>query len=168
LLYLTLLRPGEVAGLQWAEIDFPNALLRLPPEHMKARRAHLVPLSSQALHALERVRPYSGTVHVFPNRRGGDAAGPSGNVLPHALQAMGFDGAAVPHGFRKTASTLLHEMNWNSDWIEMQLAHKEGGVRARYNHAQYLSHRREMLQAWADFCDQLGAGAEVIPIRLYA
>jgi integrase len=60
------------------------------------------------------------------------------------------------HGFRTTASTNLNEQGWNSDVIELSLAHVErNAVRAAYNHAEKLSERREMMQAWADWLDGL-------------
>ena len=56
------------------------------------------------------------------------------------------------HGFRALASTTLHEMGFPSDWIERQLAHDERNkVRAAYNHAQYLTERRRMMEAWGEF-----------------
>jgi integrase len=64
------------------------------------------------------------------------------------------------HGFRSVASTLLNEQGWNVDAIERQLAHGErNSVRAAYNHARYLPERCTMMQAWADYLDQLRAGA---------
>jgi hypothetical protein len=43
---------------------------------------------------------------------------------------------------------------WLPDVIERQLAHCERNkVRAAYNHAQYLSERRKMMQWWADCLD---------------
>ncbi len=60
------------------------------------------------------------------------------------------------HGFRTIASTCLNELGFNSDVIELQLAHAERNrVRAAYNKAQRLAERRKMMQAWADYVDQL-------------
>jgi integrase len=60
------------------------------------------------------------------------------------------------HGFRAMASTLLYEHEWPSEVIEIQLAHQEHNkVKAAYNHAQYLSKRREMMQWWADYLENL-------------
>ncbi|WP_312754715.1 tyrosine-type recombinase/integrase, partial [Escherichia coli] len=57
------------------------------------------------------------------------------------------------HDMRRTASTLLHEAGFNSDWIEKCLAHEERSVRAVYNKAEYAEQRRDMLQQWADMVD---------------
>src|SRR5690606_14822325 len=59
-----------------------------------------------------------------------------------------------PHDLRRTASTLLHEAGYNSDWIEKCLAHEQRGVRAIYNKAEYREQRRQMLQDWADMIDE--------------
>ncbi|GKW42187.1 hypothetical protein PEC301879_20450 [Pectobacterium carotovorum subsp. carotovorum] len=73
------------------------------------------------------------------------------NCVVRTLDLNGRD--FVIHDFRHTASTLLHEQGYSSDWVEKCLAHKIGGVRSVYNRAQYLNQRREMLQSWADFVD---------------
>ena len=65
---------------------------------------------------------------------------------------MGFDGVHVAHGFRAMASSLLNEMGWRPDVIERQLSHvEENKVRAAYNRAEYITERRQMMQAWSDF-----------------
>lgn len=59
-----------------------------------------------------------------------------------------------PHDLRRTASTLLHEAGYNTDWIEKCLAHEQKGVRAVYNKAEYREQRVAMLQDWADMIDE--------------
>lgn len=59
-----------------------------------------------------------------------------------------------PHDLRRTASTLLHEAGYNTDWIEKCLAHEQRGVRAVYNKAEYREQRTAMLQDWADMIDE--------------
>ena len=72
---------------------------------------------------------------------------------------MGYSGQDMTgHGFRSMASTMLNEQGWNRDAIERQLAHGErDAVRAAYNYAQHLPERTRMMQAWADYLDQLKA-----------
>jgi integrase len=54
------------------------------------------------------------------------------------------------------ASTRLNEMGFNSDWIEMQLAHVEANkIRGAYNNAEYVEKRRDMMQQWSDYLDNL-------------
>ena len=45
------------------------------------------------------------------------------------------------------------------DAIERQLAHVEGNkVRAAYNYAEHLPERKQMMQVWANYLDELEAG----------
>lgn len=163
LLPLLLLRPGELRRLEWSEIDFEEALIRLPAEKLKMRRDHLVPLPRQAVAILQDIRPLSGHGRpVFPNyRRPQEPLGEG--ALIGAIRRLGWPPEQVSaHGFRTTASTLLHEQGWRSELIEKQLAHEDRNqVRGTYNKAQYLPERREMLQSWADYLDALRAGSGV-------
>lgn len=79
----------------------------------------------------------------------------SENTVLYALYRMGYHSRMTGHGFRGLASTILNEHGFSSDWIERQLAHIDGnGVRAAYNHAQYLEGRRTMMQWWADYLER--------------
>jgi integrase len=85
------------------------------------------------------------------------------------LRRLGYTGEMmVGHGFRTIASTMLNELGWHPDLIELQLSHQERNkVRAAYNRAQRLPERRKMMQAWADHLDTLRAGGadKVVPIK---
>jgi len=71
------------------------------------------------------------------------------------------------HGFRSMAATRLNEIGWNADAIERQLAHAESNkVRGAYTHAaQYLDERKRMMQAWANYLDDLKASGKVVPTK---
>lgn len=90
----------------------------------------------------------------------------SENAVLAALRRMGYTKDEMTgHGFRSMASTLLHEQGWTHQAIERQLAHAERNqVSAAYNFAEHLPERRRMMQAWADYLDELKAGAEVISL----
>jgi integrase len=125
---------------------------------MKMKELHIVPLSRQAIGILQELHPITGHGHyVFPNEHNLSSF-MSENTMLYALYRMGYHGRATGHGFRSTASTILNEHGFRPDVIERQLAHGERDkVRAAYNHAQYLPERREMMQWWADFLDQMAA-----------
>jgi integrase len=157
-LLLTFVRTGELRGAEWKEINFEKAEWRIPAERMKMREGHIVPLATQAVAVLEELKKITGQWNfVFPNQHK-----PSGcmseNTILYALYRMGYHSRATGHGFRSTASTILNENGFIPDVIERQLAHCERNqVRAAYNHAQYLPHRREMMQWWADYLDKAEA-----------
>src|SRR3546814_7643550 len=58
------------------------------------------------------------------------------------------------HDLRRTGSTLLNELGFNSDWIEKCLAHEDGrSSRGVYNKAEYEHQRRHMMQEWSNLVD---------------
>ncbi len=163
-------RPGEVRKMEWSEIDFEAAMWEIPAERMKKRKAHLVPLSRQALAILEELKPLTGRFkYVFTART--NINKPMGaNTLIKALQRLGYDSETMTaHGFRALASTRLYEMGFPADVIEKQLAHLVGNeVRRAYDRSQYLPQRTAMMQQWADYLDSLRDGATVIPFKAKA
>lgn len=151
------LRPKEIRGLKWEYVDFTEKLIRIPAQEMKKDRDHLVPLSKQVIKQLEyiyvetRYSPY-----VFPNSR--DSSKPmSKNVMTNRLRDLGYSADVMSaHGFRSTASTILHEQGWSHDAIEVQLAHLTGSNTSRaYNRAIYLPERKKMMQTWSDYLEEL-------------
>jgi len=155
---LVFVRPGELRLATWSEFDLVNAEWRIPAERMKMREHHVVPLSRQAVAVLRALQPLTGPDgFVFPQVR--NASRPiSNNTLNAALRVLGYTkGQASAHGFRSTASTLLNESgDWRPDAIELQLAHRERDEsRGAYNRASLMPERRKMMQAWADYLDEL-------------
>ncbi len=164
---LTFVRPGNLRAAEWAEFDLDAAEWRLPAEKMKSGRPHVVPLAKQAVEILRELQPLTGRgKYLFPGQR--TVQRPmSENTVNGALRRLGYGTDDMTgHGFRHMASTLLHEQNFPHDAIERQLAHGERDeVSATYNWAQYLPERRKMMQAWADYLDQLRTGSNVVAIR---
>jgi integrase len=151
------LRPSELAGLTWDEIDFTNKLIRIDASRMKMDRAHIVPMSNQVLSTLNDLHLIDvSSKFLFPSPRGA-----SRHISPESLRAglrrLGFTNDDITtHGFRHMASTQLNELGFNSDVIERQLAHCESNkVRAAYNHAELLQDRTAMMQCWSDQLDKL-------------
>ena len=165
LLALTFVRTGEMRGAIWEEFDLKAGEWRIPAERMKMRAPHVVPLSRQSLEIIETLRTINGNFpFVFAGRSPQKPM--SENTALFALYRLGYRGRMTGHGFRAVASTLLNEMGYRPDVIERQLAHKERNEsRAAYHRSQYLTERRKMMQAWADYLDALRERAEVIPLR---
>jgi integrase len=154
---LVFVRPSELRCAVWTEFDFPAAEWRIPAERMKMDEQHIVPLSRQTLEILDDLRKMTGNgKYLFPSVRTGSRP-MSDNTLNAALRRLGYSREEMTgHGFRSMASTLLNELGWNRDAIERQLAHGDrDSVRASYNFAEFLPERRKMMQAWADYLDEL-------------
>ena len=166
LLLLTMVRKSELTNATWGEISFSEAVWTIPKERMKRRSPHLVFLSRQALDIFIALKTFAGgSDFVLPSRYDSDAPMSSATlnqVLTLTYKAAQRDGKSLtkfgPHDLRRTASTLLHEAGYNTDWIEKCLAHEQKGVRAVYNKAEYREQRAAMLQDWADMIDGWTAG----------
>lgn len=130
---------------------------------MKMKSDFVVPISHQMLEVLESVKPLScASVYVFPSDIS-KTKQMSENTLNYAIKRMGFGEEMVFHGFRATASTLLHENTPNhkivSEVSELCLDHKERNkVKASYNHSIRLQERRELMQWWSDYLDEIREG----------
>ncbi len=155
-------RPGELRAAEWIEIDLDGTVWRIPAAKMKMDKRHIVPLSTQAVAILGELTALTGTGrYLFPSLRTTQRC-MSENTLNAALRRLGYaKDQQTAHGFRTIASTLLNELGFPPDLIELQLAHKpRDKVRAAYNRAE----RRAMMQAWADYLDGLKTGAKVTAI----
>lgn len=156
LLILTWSRTSEAIGARWSEFDLERGVWVVPAERMKAKEAHTVYLSKQALAVLEEAKKYSaGREFVFPNRRRPDDH-MNRMTLTNWRKRWGFDADMEIHGFRAVASTWANESGrYRGDVIEVALAHKEQDrVRAAYNRAAFADELRTLWQDWADLCDQ--------------
>jgi integrase len=166
---LFFVRPGELRHAEWVEFDFDKAEWIIPAEKMKMRRPHRVPLSRQAIVRLKELQTMTGQGRLlFPSVR--SVLKPlSENTLNAALRRLGYGpDDMTAHGFRTMAATRLNEMcRWNADAIERQLAHQEpNAVRHAYTHgAEYWLERVSMMQAWADYLDELQDAGKIIPLH---
>jgi hypothetical protein len=91
----------------------------------------------------------------------------SGNTVNAALRRLGYatDEEMTGHGFRAMARTILDEvLGFRVEWIDMQLAHKVKDPNGRaYNRTAFLDGRRQMMQKWADYLDQLRSNKAIVP-----
>ncbi|WP_309491474.1 tyrosine-type recombinase/integrase [Trinickia mobilis] len=143
------MRKNEIVQARWEEFDLDNTVWVIPAARMKMRDPHVVPLSRQALTALEQLKPLSfGSDYLFPSLS--SIHKPMGLSTPNVVfERMGYGGRFTPHGIRATASTWLNNRGVRANVIERQLAHVERNrVRAAYNRADYIV---AMMQVWADF-----------------
>lgn len=146
--------------MRWEHIDWESCEWRYLVT--KTNTQHIVPLCKQAIAILQALQPITmRSEFVFPSARG--ASRPlSENGARTALRTMGYtNDDMTPHGFRAMARTLLDEvLNMPPEWIEHQLAHAVKDPLGRaYNRTKHLPQRKEMMQKWADYLDNLQAQA---------
>lgn len=153
-------RPFNIRYAEWNEFDIENKIWKIPADKMKMKLTHIVPLTDSMIKIIKETEPFSRhrSKYVFPSPTNIQRT-VSENTLGFALKRMGYNGQMTVHGFRHTASTILHENMHkhavHSDAIEMQMAHSDGSVRGIYNHAQYMEERVKLMRWWSDFIDEL-------------
>ena len=160
---LVFVRPGELRTAKWENIDLEAGEWRYLVT--KTQTQHIVPLARQAIEILEELQPFTGRgVYVFPSARSSPSSKEqrpmSDNAILSALRRLGIDKDEMTgHGFRAMARTVLEEvLDFRPDLIEHQLAHNVRDPLGRaYNRTKHLPARKEMMQKWADYLDELKA-----------
>jgi integrase len=171
LFLLTMVRKSELQDAVWDEVDFENAVWTIPKERMKRSKAHNVYLSRQVLDIMIALKTCAGNSrYLLPSRYDADApmSRATFNRVTYAVveRAKGEGlplGPFTVHDLRRTGSTLLNELGFNSDWIEKCLAHEDGrSSRGVYNKAEYEVQRRHMMQEWSNTVDAWVAGQKYV------
>ncbi|CCJ05557.1 tyrosine-type recombinase/integrase [Methylocystis sp. SC2] len=172
LFLLTMVRKSELQDATWDEVDFENAVWSIPKERMKRSRPHNVYLSQQVIDIMVALKTCAGNSrYLLPSRYDADApmSRATFNRITTAVvvrakkEGLPLESFTV-HDLRRTGSTLLNELGFNSDWIEKCLAHEDGrSSRGVYNKAEYEHQRRHMLQEWANIVDAWAAGQKYVP-----
>lgn len=175
---LTATRSGEALNATWAEIDLAKGVWTVPASRMKAGREHRVPLSKAALALLDRVKPLAGDGggFLFPGEvQGARPAGApdearinpkkpiSAASLAKLLRNMKRE--VTIHGMRSTFRDWAAETTgFPHEVCEMALAHTiQNKAEAAYRRGDLFEKRRELMEAWASFCDP--KPANVLPMK---
>ncbi len=168
-------RPKNVRYMRWSQLDLKGNLWTIPSDDIKRDKQekktgldHFVPLPTQVVEILEKLKKTTGSGEfVFRSTRGKAGAPFSENTSGSALNGMGYKDIQTFHGFRASGRTMLDEV-LNKDWrhLEAQLAHKVGDANGdSYNRTRFLSQRAEIIQDWANYLNKLKAGAEIIQLK---
>jgi len=161
-LILTAARSGEARGAVWDEFDLARNIWIVPAARMKAGREHRVPLVSRAVEILKTVEALPHEAFVFPGQRSGSPL--SDMSLTAVLRRMKVD--TTIHGFRSSFKDWAHEAtSFPNDLSEAALAHITGDATERaYRRGDALDRRRELMEAWARFCDA-DTASNIVPMR---
>lgn len=168
---LTMVRKSELLDATWSEIDFVNAVWSIPKERMKRSKAHNVYLSRQVFDIFIALKTCAGnSKYVLPSRYDADAPmsrATFNRVTYLVVEQARKEGLPLEpftvHDLRRTGSTILNELGFNSDWIEKCLAHEDGrSSRGIYNKAEYEVQRRHMMQEWSNIVEAWVAGRKYV------
>ncbi len=164
LLLLTGQRRGEIAGLQWREIEgrnTPSPVINLPKSRTKNKRPHRVPLSPPALAIIDRIPTTSN--YVFSTTGNTPLSG-FGKAKARIDRRIEENYGPIEHwtlqDLRRTVVTVMNEdLRIAPHVVEAVVNHVSGaakaGVAGVYNRALYLEERQNALMAWADYVADL-------------
>ena len=162
---LTAARTGEVIGARWPEINCAERVWIIPGERMKAGRDHRVPLSKPALAIVDAMAGIRHGDFVFA---GGQAGQSLSNMAFLMLLRRMKRSELTAHGFRSTFRDWAAERtNFPAEVAEMALAHTvDDKVEAAYRRGDLFEKRRQIMEAWAEFCAApLTNDHTIVPIR---
>jgi integrase len=164
MLMLTFVRTSELIKSKWPEFDLGNAEWIVPAERMKMKRAHIVPLSKQAVSMLLELRELNGKREYVFASEARPRQHMSNNTVLFALKRLGYKGRMTGHGFRALAMTAIKEkLGYRHEVVDRQLAHAPASkVEAAYDRAKFLDERKVMMQDWADYLDKIAVTGKVI------
>jgi integrase len=154
-------RTDEVLGAQWGEFQSANLHIDLwiiPPQRMKTRAEHRVPLSPRAMAIVEQQAAIRHSDFVFPGMREGRPM--HNGAMIEVLRRLGYPSSvASVHGFRASFSTWVTEQTaYPFEVRESALGHIIGSAVSRaYARSDLLDRRRQLLAEWARFCAGLAA-----------
>lgn len=150
-LILTGLRKDEVQSLQWSDLSENGSgpILTIPPERMKLKKAHRVPLTPAMIAILDAQRALGTTSDlVFVSPQTSKKLSPT--TLNEVLRRWGIN--ATPHGMRSCLRDwIANETDFPRDLAEACLAHAVQGVESAYRRSDMIDRRRAIMMAWNKF-----------------
>ena len=159
---LTATRSGETLAARWGEFDLDTKVWTVPAGRTKAAREHRVPLSERALAILDEMKAARTGDYVFPGLK---PKRPLSNMAFEMLLRRAKSDYTA-HGFRSSFRDWAgNETQFPREIAEHALAHVIGDkAEQAYRRSDALARRRELMDAWARFCDG-GAGQNVLAFR---
>ena len=152
-LILTAARTGEVLGMTSDEVDLKQRVWVVPADRMKAGKVHRVPLCDRAFEIVNYVGGPASSGYLFPGMHAGRPLSQMAFIA--VMKRKGVRGA-TPHGFRSSFRDWCGEKtHFAREVAEAALAHSiPNKVEAAYRRGDALEKRRELMDAWASYCDE--------------
>ena len=152
---LTMVRPAEASNATWSEIDFKKSLWTIPANRMKKRHPFVIPLSSQAMAILNKMKSISvKSEYVFQSWIKSNQP-MSSQTINKMLVDLGYKNKQTAHGLRTIGRTYLADQRIDYEVAEMCISHKTGTQTGKiYDRADFLEQRKPVMQLWGDYVEQ--------------
>ena len=169
ILLATCVRSIELTKAKWEDIDFEAKTWIVHDDAVKTRQGFLVPLTPTVEKWFLELKEYAGSsAYALPARddrrtRNGDT-----HVGPTTLWAAitrAFERGEIetrkftPHDTRSTAKGHMRNLGISKEISELALNHKLQGMDAIYDVRTDIPERRNALEIWAKFIDEIESKA---------
>ena len=158
LLMLTGARLKEVSEVTWDEISLEEQIWSIPSSRTKNSRPHQIHLSTQAIQILRSLPSVKDQSFLFSTNGVRPVSGFS-KAKKRIDLFSGVDNWRFHDLRRSFATHTTEKLEIPPVVIDKVLNHVSGsvkGVAAIYQRGEYLEQRREALQAWGDYLEDLG------------
>lgn len=159
----TMCRIGELSKAKFSDIDWENKIWNIPKENSKNKKAHTIYLSDFAQEQFKILFSVANNpIWLFPNRDGTSHVCEKSitkqidgrqttNILSNRSknnQALVLSGGKwTPHDLRRSGSTLLGDLGYDSDVIDRSLNHTEANKMKRTYQKQKLETQKKTSMA---------------------
>jgi integrase len=167
LLILTGARRGEISDGRWGEVDIESKCWSLPPDRVKNKRPHVIPLSPQALATIEKLPRLAGSkAYLFTTTSQTSVSGFS-RMKRNLDEAIAELNGGQPladwtlHDLRRSVASGLAKIGIDLVVIERTLNHVSGsfgGIVSVYQHHQFEPEKRAALERWAEHVERIVEG----------
>lgn len=127
---------------------------RLTTKDAKNKREHLVPLSRQAQAIVDQLLKTEGEF-LLKSGRVGDSPINGFSKAKERIDKLSGVSDWKFHDLRAAVISNLGRLKYDRHLVMKIVNHKDSGVTAGYDRYAYLDEKREALQAWADFLDDI-------------
>ena len=142
ILLLTAVRSGELLNAEWKHLDLQNSIWNLPTT--KNHKPFKVMLAPQTVGLFRELKELSATNKVMDNLSRGAMLKALARLQKHdscGHTPLPLTEHVTCHDLRRSAATLLGEMDVPDDLVAQYLNHKRKGETATYNRALLLKQR---------------------------
>jgi integrase len=171
MMILTGQRRGEVAGMEFGELDLSAQVWRLPGSRTKNHQPHSVPLAPPAVELLRGIKRREGARLVFEGPRRTVPSG-FGKIKARLDAALALGESWILHDIRRTVATGLQRLGVRLEVTEALLNHVSGsrsGIVGVYQRHGWEQEKRAALDAWGQFvlraAEDKGVAGNVVALR---
>lgn len=151
-------RTMELCGAEKEEFDFESKIWSLPPERVKNKRWHLLPITPVAEALIRELFDYSGLSKYLIPGRYNDKKTINESSLAHAMKRITVIDRFTPRDLRRTVKTRMGEIGIEKSVRDRIQNHAISDVSSKhYDRYDYLPEKKRAIEQWERYLEALVA-----------